>query len=158
MDDAHSLTAVIDACGKSGYGGLAASLCFRSAAGLDEAWQQTRHHRMKVIEAIRTITAEEGFPGFYRVVDPIVSSDVADALAFDCIQEIPIAVFSRSGDLCHISARIPKGLGMDIGGAMRELAIACGGFGGGHRNRAGATISCSEIDRFRTGLQEMIAG
>jgi single-stranded-DNA-specific exonuclease len=157
MDDAHSLTAVIDACGKSGYGGLAASLCFRSAEGLDEAWQQARHHRMKVIEAIRTITADKEFPGFYRVDDPVVSGDVADALAFDCIQEMPIAVFSRSGDLCHISARIPKGIGMDIGSVMRELAITCGGFGGGHKNRAGATVNCSEMDRFRTGLQEVFA-
>lgn len=158
IDDAHSLTAVVDACGKSGHGGLAASLCFRSPEGLDEAWQLARHHRLKVIEAIRTVAVQEGSPGFYVVDDPVVSSDVADALAYDCVQETPIAVFARSGDLCHISARTPKGIGIDIGSAMREIAISCGGFGGGHRNRAGATISCSEMDRFRTGLQEMITG
>ena len=34
LPDAHTLAAVLDACGKAGKGGLAASICMRSSAGL----------------------------------------------------------------------------------------------------------------------------
>jgi single-stranded-DNA-specific exonuclease len=158
IGDAHTLTAVVDACGKSGHGGLAASLCLRSPAGLDEAWERAVDHRLKVIEAIRSVTVFADTPGFFQVADPSVSSDVADALAFDCMQETPVIVFARSGDLCHVSARATKGIGIDIGSVMREIALSCGGLGGGHGRRAGATIGCGEMDRFRAGLSRMVAG
>lgn len=155
--DARTLAAVVDACGKAGYGGLAASLCLRSATGLDEAWARAIAHRRSVIEAIRTISPYPDTPGFYRVDDPAVSSDVADALAYDCIAETPVIVFARAGDLAHVSARAPKGVLIDIGSAVRDVARACGGLGGGHATRAGATISTGEIDRFRASLSRMAA-
>lgn len=158
IGDAHTLTAVVDACGKSGRGGLAASLCLRSSANLDEAWEQAVDHRLKVVEAIRGVTVFADTPGFYQVADPSVSSDVADALAFDFTHETPVVVFTRSGDLCHVSARTTKGSGIDIGSVMQEIALSCGGLGGGHGRRAGATIACGEMDRFRTGLFRMVAG
>lgn len=157
IGDARTLTAIVDACGKSGYGGLAASLCLRSGTSLDEAWERAVSHRLRVIEAIRSIIPYPDTPGFYSVTDPAVSSDVADALAFDCIAETPVIVFARAGDLCHVSARVPRGILVDIGSAVRDVARSCGGLGGGHGTRAGATIGCGEIDRFRAGLSRMVA-
>jgi single-stranded-DNA-specific exonuclease len=154
--DAHTFAAVVDACGKSGHGGLAASLCLRSAAGIEEAWERAVDHRLNVIEAIRSVTTYADTPGFFQVADPSVSSDVADALAFDCEQERPVAVFARSGDLCHVSARATKGIEIDIGSIMREIALSCGGLGGGHGKRAGATIGCGEMERFRNDLYRMV--
>jgi hypothetical protein len=152
--DAHTFTAVVDACGKSGRGGLAASLCMRSPDGIAEAWKVAITHRTRVVEAIR---AAPGKDGVYEVGDVAVASDVADALANDFRLEKPVLVVARSRDLCHISARTPRGTDMDIGDAVHEAALQCGGFGGGHRRRAGATIACTRLDQFREHLARTVA-
>jgi single-stranded-DNA-specific exonuclease len=110
-----------------------------------------------VIEAVRSLKPAGDFPGFYEVDDRSVASDVADTLANDCVQSTPVIVIAQTGTLCNISARCPDGIDVDIGAIIRETAHECGGYGGGHRRRAGATISCSEIENFRSGLQEVMA-
>lgn len=148
IDDAGTLTAIVDACGKSGHTGLAASLCLRDSRAIEDAWEMTRVHRINVIHAVREAKPVEGFPHFYEVQDPNVASDTADVLSADLVPGLPIAVIARRGDTCHISVRAPKG-GSEIGTIVRDLATACGGTGGGHRWRAGATIPGSSLDRFR---------
>ena len=54
IEDAHALTAVIDACGKTGNGDIGATLCMRSSHYVDQAWEIARQHHMKVIDAVRT--------------------------------------------------------------------------------------------------------
>ncbi|MDD1716136.1 MAG: DHH family phosphoesterase [Methanolinea sp.] len=158
IPDAHTFAAVVDACGKSGRGGLAASLCLRSTEALPDAWEAALRHRMQVVHAIREAFGKTGSAGFYEVEDPTVASDVADALARDSLQEGPVMVAARSDDLCHISVRTPRGMEMNLGIAVREAAIQCGGIGGGHHLRAGATINCSRLEQFREHLQKAVAG
>lgn len=155
IPDAHALAAVVDACGKCGRGGLAASLCFRSSAGLKEAWDITRDHRGRVIGALRQLASTPASDGFFEVGDPSIASDVADALARDTVQERPVMVVVRTGDVCHISARAPGSFGLNLGQEVHEAAVACGGFGGGHRTRAGATIGCTRMDEFREAIIRM---
>lgn len=154
LPDAHTLAAVLDACGKAGKGGLAASVCMRSPAGLADAWETARSHRLHVIGALDTACKTTGEGGFYEVEDVVVASDVADALAYDCTDRQPVVVFAPAGEVCHISARCPKGVTRDIGSVIREIAAACGGKGGGHRLRAGATIPCTRVPEFRSAWQE----
>jgi len=157
IPDAHTLTAVVDACGKTGYGGLAASLCLRATGELNEAWDLTFRHRQKVITALRSVCEKDGTAGFYEVGEAAVASDVADALSRDCMQDGPVVVLAQQDDLCSISARCPEGMEMDLGSAVREAALRCGGFGGGHRLRAGATIPCARMEEFRTLLAKVVA-
>ncbi|MEI6840458.1 MAG: DHH family phosphoesterase [Methanomicrobiales archaeon] len=154
LPDAHTLAAVLDACGKAGKGGLAASICMRSSAGIDEAWETTRLHRVHVVGALDNACKTAGQDGFYEVEDVVVASDVADALAYDCTDRDPVIVYASSGDACHISARCPKGVTRDIGTIIRTIARACGGKGGGHRLRAGATVPCTRVPEFRSAWQE----
>jgi nanoRNase/pAp phosphatase (c-di-AMP/oligoRNAs hydrolase) len=148
---------VLDACGKAGKGGLAASICMRSSAGLPDAWEIARSHRLQVVGALDNACTMAGQDGFYEVEDVVVASDVADALAYDCTDRDPVLVFSSSGDVCHISARCPKGVTRDIGTIIREIARACGGKGGGHRLRAGATVPCTRVPEFRSAWLEAMA-
>jgi single-stranded-DNA-specific exonuclease len=152
IPDAHTLTAVVDACGKCGRGGLAASLCFRSPEGLNEAWETAVGHRLQVIRELRSAVEKQNKEGFYEVKEISVTSDVADALIRDTIQELPVVVAAKSGDLCHISVRSPPGFDRNIGEETQKAALECGGFGGGHWKRAGATVSCARIDEFRAAL------
>jgi hypothetical protein len=150
--DAHSFTAVVDACGKCGRGGLAASLCFRSPEGIKEAWDTAQDHRLRVIQSLAAAAGKENQDGFYEVGEVSVAGDVADALARDTLQEQPVLVAARNNDLCYISARAPAESGENLGERIHEAAVRCGGFGGGHRKRAGATISCTRIGEFRAAL------
>ncbi|MCX6696798.1 MAG: DHHA1 domain-containing protein [Methanoregula sp.] len=156
IEDAHALTAVIDACGKSGHGDLGAALCLRSSHDLVQAWEIARQHRMKVITAINTVQPIQGSPGIYEVQDTTLASDIADVLARDRVHTVPVLVYARRGEMCRISARCPGGADADLGLLVRELAAACGGNGGGHHRRAGATIPCSQIPVFAKGWQEAL--
>jgi hypothetical protein len=157
IEDAHALAAIIDACGKSGHGYLGATLCLRSSHDIDRAWEITRQHRVKVIDAVKTVHPVEGTTGIYEVPDTTVAGDVADILARDMIHAGPVLVYARSGERCRISARCPEGITSDLGQLVRSLATACGGNGGGHTRRAGATIPCGKIGLFAKGWQEALA-
>jgi single-stranded-DNA-specific exonuclease len=152
IPDAHSFTAVVDACGKCGQGGLAASLCFRCAEGAGEAWNTAQDHRLRVIRSLTAVGGEEKPDGFYEVDEASVASDVADVLVRDTLQDRPVLVAAHENDLCHISARAPDASGLNLGDIIHEAAVQCGGFGGGHRKRAGATIACARIGEFRDAL------
>ena len=56
-----------------------------------------------------------------------------------------------------ISARSPHGVTADLGPLVRNLAAACGGDGGGHHTRAGATIPCDQLEAFVKEWQEALA-
>ena len=102
IEDAHALTAVIDACGKSGHGDIGATLCMRSTHYLDQAWEIARLHRMNVIDAIKGLPAIEGQPGVDEVHDATLTSDVADILARDREHTRPVLVYANPGDACKI--------------------------------------------------------
>jgi len=157
IEDAHALAAVIDACGKTGHGDIGATLCLRSSRDIDAAWEIARQHRVKVIDAVKGARPLEGAVGVYEVQGATLSSDVADILARDLPHEVPILVYSQGQGTCHISARSPGGRNANLGPMVRELAAACGGTGGGHLLRAGATIPCDRIADFTKGWQEALA-
>lgn len=157
IPDAHSFAAVIDACGKAGYGDLSASLCLRSSRDVGAAWETTRLHRLKVIRAARSLAGKGAGSGIFEVEDSLLASDIADALACHSITAAPVAVISCIGESCMISARSPGGSIPDLGAMIRGLAQACGGYGGGHRNRAGATIPSGQLEKFKNGWNAAVA-
>ena len=157
IDDAHALTAVIDACGKAGNGDLAASLCMRSSHYLDQAWEIARKHRVRVIDAVKTVHPLEGSAGMYEIRDATLSSDVADILARDLQHAVPVLVYAPNDGICRISVRCPQGVTTDLGPLVRKLATGCGGEGGGHLLRAGAVIPCDRMGQFTKGWQEALA-
>ena len=157
IEDAHTLAAVIDACGKTGHGDIGATLCMRSSHYVDQAWEIARQHRMNVIDAIKGLPATEGQVGVYEVHDVTLTSDVADILARDREHTRPVLVYANAGDSCKISARCPAGVKAELGPLVSSLAVACGGSGGGHILRAGATIPCDKVGMFTKGWQEALA-
>jgi hypothetical protein len=157
IEDAHALAAVIDACGKAGHGDIGATLCLRSSHYLGQAWEITRQHRMSVIEAIRILNAVEDAKGVYEVSNPALTGDVADILSRDRPGAVPVLVYAKAKDACRISARCPAGTGTQLGSLIRGIAIVCGGTGGGHSTRAGATVPCDKIGIFTRSWQEALA-
>jgi single-stranded-DNA-specific exonuclease len=156
VHDAHNLCALVDACGQAGRGGLAASLCFRAPEGIAEAWEIARTYRIQVISAITGAVARAEHPAIYEIDNPAVVRGAADALANDRIQTAPVVVMAKGDDTVTVSARCPPGIDVDLEALMRRLGEECGGSGGGHRRRAGATIRADKADCFKAGLSEAI--
>jgi single-stranded-DNA-specific exonuclease len=154
IEDGHALTAIIDACGKTGHGEIGATLCLRSSHDIEQAWEITRQHRVQIVEAVKTARPLEGSPGVFEVQGVTIASDVADILVRDLPYTNPVLVYAQGNGSCHISARCPSGAKADIGPLMHRLAETCGGTGGGHVLRAGATIPCDRIGAFVSGWQE----
>jgi hypothetical protein len=154
IEDAHALTAVIDACGKEGRGDLAAALCLRSPGDLAEAWEIARRHRTSVVEAVKVIRPAEGTTNVFEVPSAAIIGHVADILVRDRAEPGAVLVYAKSGESCRISVRLPSGATAELGTLVRELAAACGGTGGGHSRRAGATIPCSAFGTFSKDWQE----
>ena len=152
----HSLAAVIDACGRAGMGGLAVSILLSRRLPETGAWEGLRSYRARVIAAIRAVEPLDR-DGWYAVGDASVNGPVADALVLSRGGDRPVFVFSPDEGVWHVSARCPHGVRMDLETIVRDLARSCDGDGGGHRCRAGATISDRYLDQFRKGLAEATA-
>ena len=119
VTDAHTLSGLVDACGKSGHGGLAASLCMRSNANISEAWDHARAYRSRVIEAVKGASARSENILCVEVQDAAIKGDVADALAFDCTHQTALMVYAKEGTQCHISVRCPPGCTREMGAELR---------------------------------------
>jgi hypothetical protein len=156
IPDLHSLAAVVDACGRAGTGGLAASLLLSRSGPGGDAWEAFRSYRARVIAGIRSAQPLD-LEGWYGIGDAAVNGPVADALALSREGERPVFVFAPGNGVWHISGRCPPGVRMDLETILRDLARSCDGDGGGHRCRAGATIGAQHLDRFRKGLAEAVA-
>jgi hypothetical protein len=156
ISDLHTLSAVIDSLGRAGMGGSAASILLSRRLPGNEAWEGLRSYRAKVIAAIRSAQPLD-VDGWYAVGDTSVNGPVADALVLAREGERPVVVFSPGEGVWHVSARCPAGVRMDLEKLIRDLARNCDGDGGGHRCRAGATISDRYLDQFRKGLAEAMA-
>jgi len=156
IEDAHALTAVLDGCGKSGRGDLAASLCLRTSKEIEQAWEIARRHHLNVIGALKSLQPDEANE-VYECPDATLVSDIADVLIRDRPHKKPLLVYARSGENCRITTRTPPGVSLDLAPLLRTIATACGGNGGGHRSRAGATIPSDRIEAFMKGWQEALA-
>ncbi len=157
LHNAHTLTALVDACGLTGNGGLAAALCLRSAEGVEQAWEHAKAYRLRVIEAIRTVRQPDPSLAFYEIGDPAALRGVADALARDFGHETAVCVAARADEECTVSLRCPPGVESDLEELVRSLADTCGGKGGGHRTRAGAVIGPDGLECFRRSFAEAVA-
>jgi single-stranded-DNA-specific exonuclease len=157
LHNAHTFAALVDACGLTGNGGLAAALCLRSADGIGEAWEHARAYRLRVIEAIRTARQPDPSLPFYEIGDAAALRGVADAFARDFSHETAVCVAACAEDNCTLSLRCPSGEKTDLEELVRSLADTCGGRGGGHRTRAGAVIGPDCLDCFRRGFAEAVA-
>ncbi|MBN1195735.1 MAG: DHH family phosphoesterase [Methanomicrobiaceae archaeon] len=157
IHDAHALAAVLDACGKSGKGGLGISLCLRSTAGIEEAWEIARAYRLTVIGGIRSALRVSDTAPFFETENPGITGAVADAIAYSRMHTAPVVVMARSEDAFTVSARCPAGINTDLGSLLHRIARECGGEGGGHGTRAGARVPAEQIDRFKNGILEALA-
>jgi hypothetical protein len=154
ISSCHDLTALLDACGRAGDGGLGASLCLRHQGSAEQAWKVLQAYRQKVIGALRAIRPQGGPITMVEVPDAEVISSVADALIpFGGI----IVVMARTGSQYRLTSRCPAGIPLDLEQLNRKIAQEFGGNGGGHRCRAGATFPADKVESVKKRFMEALA-
>jgi len=157
--DAHTMTMLIDACGKEDQGSIATAICLRTSSELNAAWEIARGHRLKLIHELRqTLDKPREAGQVYEISDRRLASDVADTISgMDLGDKAVIVVANQDDGTSNLSIRVQARTGTDLGTLVHTLATDCGGHGGGHTSRAGATIASEHLPRFITGIHEVYA-
>ena len=157
VPDAHALAAVLDACGRSGGGGLAVMLGLRHAGSAEGAWEVTRAWRIRVAEALTAAVVGSEAGGWYQVADPATAPAVADALIATLAPEQPVVVLAPYGEMVRVAVRAITPSRVNLEAAVDAAARGYGGRASGNRHSADAVIPAGSLEGFTAALREAVA-
>jgi single-stranded-DNA-specific exonuclease len=149
---------LLDACGKNGHRGLGLSLCLGDPTAWDEAVMIEKDYKQKLLDGLQGlknggIHETEGMRYFYSENSSLGGVVAGIAMNYVLDDTKPLFALTRkeTDSEVHISCRGNQKLvagGLDLGSAMKQVAAELGGFGGGHKIAAGATIGFDKEAEF----------
>jgi single-stranded-DNA-specific exonuclease len=158
---------LLDACGKNGYRSLGLSLCLDT----DQAWKDAlvveKEYKQKILNGLQLlehggIHETAGMRYFYS--DDSSLGGVVAGIAMNYVLDDKKPLFSlarkETDDEVHVSCRGNQRLvaqGLDLGSAMKTVAAELGGYGGGHKIAAGATIGFDKEKDFLEKVDAILA-
>jgi RecJ-like exonuclease len=158
------LSDILDACGKNKYRGLGLSICLGSDSAFKEAEVVEKEYKQKILDSLIALekngTQEtDGMKYFYS--DSSSLGGVVAGIAMNYIMDgkKPLFSIARKTEEIHVSCRGNQTLvkkGLDLGGAMKKVATEIGGFGGGHKIAAGATIDLNKEEEFLKKVDQIL--
>ncbi|WP_319379491.1 DHH family phosphoesterase [uncultured Methanocorpusculum sp.] len=151
IHNAHSLTMVVDACGKAGKTEIAFGLACGDASLLKEAWEIALSFKKKVITAADSAKQITKNAWMVESVDTV--SDVADMFAES--ENWPLFVLCRGESYLKVSARAPRSADVDFEQFIVTAAKTFGGKGGGHKTRAGGEFPLACETEFIRSLEAL---
>ena len=152
VQDAYAMTAVIDACGKSGRPDLGYAVAAGDMAQADTAWETALAFRRNIIAS--AAAAEAVAPNVWMTDSVVTASDVADMFARS--KQEPVVVLARGDTYLKVSARAPADSTVDFEQLMKTSAEKFGGAGGGHKTRAGGELPLACESEFIASLKEYL--
>lgn len=151
IQDAHALTAVVDACGKSGRPDIGFAVACGDTGQLDKAWEAAVTFRKQVIAA--AASAKQVAKSAWIVESASAVSDVADMFVRSANR--PVVVLGRADTYLKVSARAPRDSDVDFEQFMKSSVKTFGGAGGGHKTRAGGELPLSSESAFIASLEAL---
>ncbi|HWR64297.1 MAG TPA: DHH family phosphoesterase [Candidatus Thermoplasmatota archaeon] len=149
---------LLDACGKNGYRSLGLSLCLSDGTTWKEAVQVEKDYKQKLLDGLDGleqggIQETKGMRYFYSDNSSLGGVIAGIAMNYVLDEKKPLFSLTRkeTDDEIHISCRGNQQLvsqGLDLGVAMKTVAGELGGYGGGHKIAAGATIAFGKEKEF----------
>lgn len=152
VQDAYAMTAVIDACGKSGRPDLGYAVAAGDLSQADAAWETALAFRRKIISS--AASAEAVGENVWMVDSTVTASDVADMFARS--KQSAVVVLARGEEYLKVSARAPAQSTVDFEQLMKTSAEKFGGAGGGHKTRAGGELPLSCESEFIALVKEYL--
>jgi len=155
---------LLDACGKFGHRGVGLSICLGDKNVFDEAEKIEKDYKQKILTALIElekggIKETKGMRCFYSENTSLggVVAGIAINYIFD--EKKPLFSLARKKEEIHVSCRGNQKLvekGLDLGGAMKKVSSEIGGFGGGHKIAAGATIAIDKEKEFLEKVESVL--
>lgn len=157
---------LLDACGKNGHRSLGLSLCLGDGDTWQEALTVEKEYKQKLLDGLGLlehggIHETDGMRYFYS--DSSSLGGVIAGIAMNYILDEKKPLFSlarkQTDDEVHVSCRGNQKLvsqGLDLGAAMKTVAGGLGGYGGGHKIAAGATIGFDKETEFLEKVNEIL--
>lgn len=149
---------LLDACGKNGYRSLGLSLCLGDGAVWDEAVMIEKQYKQTILDGLTLleqggVLEKERMRYFYAENSSLGGVIAGIAANYILDEKKPLFSLARkqADDEVHVSCRGNQKLvaqGLDLGVAMKMVAGELGGYGGGHKIAAGATIAFDKEQEF----------
>ncbi len=155
---------LLDACGKNGHRSLGLSLCLDDDSTWKDAMAVETEYKQKILNGLHDlehggIHETEGLRYFYSDSSSLGGVIAGIAMNYMLDEKKPLFSLARkqTDDEVHVSCRGNQKLveaGLDLGSAMKTVAMELKGYGGGHKIAAGATIA---FDKEKEFLQKVNA-
>lgn len=156
---------ILDACGKNGHRSLGLSLCLGDGALWNDALSVEKDYKQKLLDGLKNLEGSlnetKGMRYFYSDNSSLGGVIAGIAMNYILDEKKPLFSLTRkeTNDEVHISCRGNQHLvkqGLDLGGAMKTVAEKLGGFGGGHKIAAGATIAFGKEQEFLKQVDKLL--
>jgi len=156
---------LLDACGKFGHRGIGLSLCLGDKNIFNEAEKIEKEYKQKILSTLTKlenggIKETPSFRYFFSESSSLGGVVAGSAINYIFDEKKPLFSLARIKDEIHVSCRGNRKLveeGLDLGGAMKKVSSEIGGFGGGHKIAAGATIAIDKEKEFLEKVENILA-
>jgi len=147
---------LLDACGKGGNRGLGLSICLGDEDSYNEAILLEKEYKQQILNELLNLEKngfleKKSFKYFYSNKSSIGGVIGGIAINYMLDNKKPLFSIVRKEDELHISCRGTQFLvanGLDLGLAMKKVALNLNGNGGGHKIAAGASIQSDKENDF----------
>ena len=170
LRDAKEFATVLNSCGRYDDADTGLRICRGDMTALEDAEKNRLDHRKHIASAISYIKEnrllrERRFVQYFEAgaeVRETVVGIVAGILlnSGEAKKGLPIFAFADAEDGVKVSARAPRNLtdrGLDLSEIMKTASEMVGGYGGGHKVAAGATIPVGTEEEFLDIVEDLVS-
>ena len=170
LRDVKEFATVLNSCGRYDDAATGLRLCMGDLTALEDAERNRADHRKHISTALSYIKEggllrERRFIQYFNAGPEIretVIGIVAGILlnSGDANRMLPIFAFAEADDGIKISARANRALtdrGLDLSFIMKTASEIVGGYGGGHKVAAGATIPAGKEEEFLAIVEDLVS-
>ena len=170
LRDVKEFATVLNSCGRYDDAETGLRICLGDMTALEDAERNRADHRKHISSALsyikeggllrerRFIQYFDAGPEIRETVVGIVAGILLNS--GDANRMLPILAFAEADDGIKVSARANRALtdrGLDLSFIMKTASEIVGGYGGGHKVAAGATIPTGKEEDFLDIVEDLVS-
>lgn len=170
LRDAKEYSTILNSCGRYDDAATGLRICKGDLTALEDAERNRENHRRNISAALayvrdnrlirerRFIQYFDSGPEIRETIVGIVAGMLVNS--GNARRELPLIAFAESDEGIKVSARATYALadrGLDLSFVMKKAAELVGGYGGGHRVAAGATIPLGMEEDFLEIVEDLVS-
>jgi len=170
LRDVKEFATVLNSCGRYDDAETGLKICMGDMTALEDAERNRSDHRKHISSALSyikegSLLKERRFIQYFDA-GPEIRETVVGIVAGillnsgDANRMLPIFAFAEADDGIKVSARANRVLtdrGLDLSFVMKTASEIVGGYGGGHKVAAGATIPIGKEEEFLDIVEDLVS-